>query len=446
MAALVQSLPQQSGPATMLQPRVSGQSSPHQAQHQLPQQAQTQRIRPAAGYRPAASPIQPYAFTSTPSLGPSPHLQHRRSSSTSSNSTSGLEIGSNRFASTSMTNLTQSTHPKPMIGARDDSVLPSQSRISPTSPHPQSFHIPGSSAQISHTQPTLASKSIPDRYRRVGLRHSDGMIASQGSAVSSGSSMATVGHIYAAPSPVLVGRHRIGNENGNKGRPGSFAGKVVLGAMDDMQVGRQRVPEEAKRFRRRSIHTLDSTDYPSPLTPQALFAQQVNSEKFSRPQPAALQHQHVQPQLQPQKMSAISSRPITANPSVPTGSPNSRHSHHDSADSARSSYSANDNIGAGSCSGSNSRPSSSVSTRKSFPFCLYYVSNFQFPLSFLPNQSKRYSECYVGQARSTPFPWPPYVQKSCTQSAKQKLLQSVHAHTIPQPRHGCPHSILFPFI
>lgn len=254
-----------------------------------------------------------------------------------------------------------------MIGARDDSVLPSQSRISPTSPHPQSFHIPGSSAQISHTQPTLASKSIPDRYRRVGLRHSDGMIASQGSAVSSGSSMATVGHIYAAPSPVLVGRHRIGNENGNKGRPGSFAGKVVLGAMDDMQVGRQRVPEEAKRFRRRSIHTLDSTDYPSPLTPQALFAQQVNSEKFSRPQPAALQHQHVQPQLQPQKMSAISSRPITANPSVPTGSPNSRHSHHDSADSARSSYSANDNIGAGSCSGSNSRPSSSDSRQVNVP-------------------------------------------------------------------------------
>ncbi|KAJ2906861.1 hypothetical protein MKZ38_010359 [Zalerion maritima] len=348
MAALVQTLPQQSGSVTMLQSRTpSGQPS---------QQYQQQRVRPGpqTGYRPAAAPIQPYAFTSTPTLNSNSQWQyqqqqyaHLRSGSTPSTSTtSSMESGSvgrsRHFASASMTNLPQTASPNiGGTGSRDDSALPPRARLQ-------------------STYQTGTSKATPDRYRRPGPRYSDGMVTPQGSAIPSGSGMATAGHIYTSQPPVSVGKSRRANS--------FYAGSSGTAAADDMQLYRHPASDEKRRYRRRSMHTLDSADYPSPLTPQELFAQANQPVEPARSQLALPQTQQ-QPrgdnsQQQSQRSSPSSSRPTTASTQLSSGNNSNsgdmpQHARHGSADSARSSKSN------GNHSNNNSRPSSaSDSTRK----------------------------------------------------------------------------------
>ena len=348
---MVQTLPQQSGPVTMLQSRSSA-GQPGQ-----------QRGRPGSMvYRPAKVPIQPYAFTSTPSLGPAaqwPHEQatYLRTTPSITNMAPKHEspsVGRTQpFASVSMTNLTQTGSQVLSVQSfRDDSMLPSRPPSSPSRPRHQSGHMAGSPAQGTPT-----SKSTPDRYRRAGSRLYDAPISPQGLTMPSGSGMATVGHIHMAQPPVTIDRNKSGM------RPNSFHATTATSvAVDDMHLYRQRVPEEIRRFRRRSMHTLESVDYPIPLNLQEPFGRKQKSQDVSRIQcgteqyQAILQRNDVEQKLQ--RPSPLPSRSATASGGLSnTRDSTVRHSRHSSTDSAHSSPSNNN-----AASNHNSRPSSSVRT------------------------------------------------------------------------------------
>ena len=282
MAALVQSYPQQSGTVTMLQTRsTSSQGQSGQQYGGLPQQRNGYHAVPGAPlvYRGSSAPIQPYAFTSTPSLNPSAQWQQfsaYRTSSTPAVPTMQSFDGNNgnngsgrsRYpASASMSNLPiiQSSASLATSGSRDDSSLPPMGRRVTPAPRPQSSYMASSSTQLAFPPPQAApARPSPERYRRPQPRSAEAPVMGQQtyhqSAMPSGSGMATVNHLYNTPrklSPSLPNR------------PNSYYGNVPGSAVDDISLHRQQ-SQEAKRIRRRSMPALDSADYPNPLTPPDL--------------------------------------------------------------------------------------------------------------------------------------------------------------------------------
>lgn len=257
MATLVQSYSQQSAPVAMLQARpASGSGLQSSSSHQY---SGSQTPRPnfqprsvsgsgAAAYR-NSGPIKPYAFTSTPSLNTGSSQQQVGGSKPSP--TSGqpaLRVGDhNRMMAMGVG----------MSGSRDDSyLLQQQSIVAAQRPHSAyltSSHVP----QLSPSQPSPARAS-PDRYRRPG-------VAQHGRSASiqpSGSGMSSAGHLYAAPSPAPA-------SNRSSLPPGSRPSTMPGSAVDDAEIHYRNI-QEGNRLRRRSMHTIDSVDYPNPLTPHFL--------------------------------------------------------------------------------------------------------------------------------------------------------------------------------
>lgn len=267
MAAVVHSFPPQSGTVTMLQTRTpsgsgsgSGMIPPSAHQNQqygAPQQHRNYQTSVATAapmsYRGSAAPIQPYAFTSTPSLtAPGQRQSHpnSRSSSSSAVPTTHTFIDQNGYprsrhvANGSLPNLPMNMVPG---ASRDDFSLPSpMTRRGSTTPRPQSAYFASSTVQTSFASASPA-KSQPDRYRRPSHRGTD---PSGQQLASAGSSM--------PPSPAKEQRPSPSNLK----RPNSFYAAVPR-SMDDMQLGRKQ--DEPKRFRRRSMPALDAVDVPKSL-------------------------------------------------------------------------------------------------------------------------------------------------------------------------------------
>ncbi|KAI9721795.1 MAG: hypothetical protein M1812_002130 [Candelaria pacifica] len=186
----------------------------------------------------------------------------------------------------SSTSSTASTNP-PTRGvqaiSKDDISIPSTQRPTNLNTRPASMI----GLNSAYTNPTGSTgnppvKPSPDRYRRVNRRNEPTAPdtntyqskSPSGSALPSGSGMATVGHLYnhpshASSSPTLQShqstgasstpqssRHNLGLVSGgySQGKPAS---------VDDMQGYRQPTTEQAKRYRRRSITSLDATDVKS---------------------------------------------------------------------------------------------------------------------------------------------------------------------------------------
>lgn len=271
MAALVQSYPQQSGTVTMLQTRNGSGSGVMPSQPQGSQQyGNTQQHRNSfhgmpgasngAAYRGSAAPIQPYAFTATPSLNPTgqwqPYPTFRASSSSAVPTTQSFDHNnayprSRHAVNASLPNL-------PSGGSRDDSALPPPGgRRASGTPRPQSAYFSSSTASTSFAS-SAPAKNQPDRYRRPALRTTESGPA--GSATPSGSGMASVSHLYTPPSNT---RERRPSPSGNN-RPTSFHAKLP-GSVDDMQLYRS--ADDTKRFRRRSMPALDTAVLPKSLAP-----------------------------------------------------------------------------------------------------------------------------------------------------------------------------------
>ncbi|KAF3769888.1 hypothetical protein M406DRAFT_105118 [Cryphonectria parasitica EP155] len=283
MAALVQTYPQQSGTVTMLQTRsgsgsgmMSSQAQPTQ-QYGGPQQQRNNYHGMAGGanapmtYRGAAAPIQPYAFTSTPSLHPTGQWQplpayNRASSSSAVPTVQSFDQSSSypRARHTNNASLPNLPIGLPSGGSRDDSAIPPPgTRRGSGNPRPQSAYFANSTVQTTFTSASPA-KNQPDRYRRPALRTTESSPAGQqgqyqGSAAPSGSGMASVAHLYTPPPN--MGRERRPSPS-NSSRPTSFYAKVP-GSVDDMQLDVR--PEETRRFRRRSMPALEAAEVPKSL-------------------------------------------------------------------------------------------------------------------------------------------------------------------------------------
>lgn len=242
-------------------------------------------------YRGSAAPIQPYAFTSTPSLTPTgqwqPHPNSRSSSSSAVPTVNTFvdQTGyprSRHTANGSLPNLPMNMAPG---GSRDDSSLPSPMAAmrGSSAPRPQSTYLSSSTAQTSLTSASPV-KSQPDRYRRPSQRATDNGSPGQqvqpvASAPPSGSGMAAVSHLY---TPQAIQERRPSPSNSN--RPNSFYAKVP-GTVDDMQLGRY--PEESKRFRRRSMPALDAVEVPKSLAALDLKRPEKSPTSQSSPKGAA---------------------------------------------------------------------------------------------------------------------------------------------------------------
>ncbi|KAK2008377.1 hypothetical protein LZ32DRAFT_540090 [Colletotrichum eremochloae] len=288
MAALIQTYPQQTTTVTTLEPRSSGSMIPAQAQANQQYMAAQQAQRNFSGsgvYRGSNAPIQPYAFTSTPSLNTGQWQQYGsgyRTSSSPAVPTHGTAHGqdasrSRHSGSSSMSNVSYG-HSGGLGtskgGSRDDLAIPA-ARTNSQAPRPQSAYLSGNATQ--QQQMTFAqtpgTKTTPDRYRRPALQQQQPRQTS----APSGSGMATVSHLYNAPEQKSVSVR--GRTPSYQGRPNSSYDVV-----DDMQLHRQPT-EESKRLRRRSMHSLDSADYPKPLTPQEFSHSEEPSRPDRRPTP-----------------------------------------------------------------------------------------------------------------------------------------------------------------
>ncbi|KAK1768617.1 hypothetical protein QBC33DRAFT_384784 [Phialemonium atrogriseum] len=295
MAALVQSYPQSTGTVTLLHTRPTSASGMLPTQSQQAQQyghgASQQRnglhgMQGAVGrpivYRGSAAPVQPYAFTSTPSLNRDLQWQQSRTSRTTSMPAvptvqtfdQNQNAGRPRYLpSASMTNLPSGSTLgySPATSLDDSSIAARGIRRVATSSRPQSAYLTATPPPATLAQPQTSPVRIsPERYRRPTSRNVDSSSASgpqvhpQPSAPPSGLGMANVNHLYGqrtlAEQKATVVRNQ---QTTQAARPTSFVGS----AADDMQLNRTASHEEARRFRRRSLPSLDSAGFPKLLTP-----------------------------------------------------------------------------------------------------------------------------------------------------------------------------------
>lgn len=272
MAALVQTYPQQTTTVTTLQSRPSGNMVPTQAQANQQYMAAQQSQRNFSGsavYRGSNAPIQPYAFTSTPSLNTNNQWQQYgngyRTASSPAVPTQGARHGGSSSVSNVGYNHGMGTSKG---GSRDDSGIPA-ARTNSQAPRPQSAYLAGNTTQQMTFAQTAGTKTTPDRYRRPALQQQQPRQTS----APSGSGMATVSHLYNDEQKNASVR---GRNPSFQSRPNSY-----YGAVDDMQLSQQQSVEDSKRLRRRSMHSLDSADYPKPLTPQE-FSHPEDSSRSDR--------------------------------------------------------------------------------------------------------------------------------------------------------------------
>ena len=304
MAALVQSFPSTGSTITMLQTRSpssdSFQSGPQGQQHQRgPQMPRNIYNGPigtmaASSYRghSSLSPSASYAFNS-PSIMPNaanPLRQHptmpRYDTRTASapvtpftNPLSSPNLSTNaqhRLSSVSALSLS-TAFTSHQNGSKDDSSIPAASHL----PNPR----PLSAIDLNTASSPSASKPAPDRYKRNHRRAETAGLppgSSQpqgGSALPSGSGMATIGHLYnggyqTSSTPTLTSypSYRGSPSPSRQASEPVASNQPRTISIDDSAVSRPGSSEQAKRYRRRSISSLDAKEY-----------QQFNSEPTNLP-------------------------------------------------------------------------------------------------------------------------------------------------------------------
>ena len=294
MAALVQTIPQQTTTVTLLQPGPSSSSTgshSHRTSRSLPLNRAMYggSIGTLVSYRGQNTPaVAPYAFTTTPGLAPvvnlshgqtTPHLkqEHRTASAPATRyarlnydpSSGEHHAAESTLATPSSMNMNVPSSGRP-VASKDDSSVPAHHRVvSPDGrPHPSlnpSAPGPFPSTAINYT----SAKPSPDRYRR-GPRRPDPsgaglanvpFTAQARSALPSGSGMATIGHLYDLPSIQA-------DSSGPSSRLHHVRSTGALGptdrpsqprttSVDDLQLYRQSRSEPPRRYRRQSTSVLD---------------------------------------------------------------------------------------------------------------------------------------------------------------------------------------------
>jgi hypothetical protein len=364
MAAMVQTFPQQTGTATMLQTGPSSATGMMPGHSQSPSQSGQQYSQSnrnsfhglpgSTGGQPSyrgisGGPIQPYAFTSTPTLSNSGQWQSYGALRTGS-APSLPTGGSGRpqyHSSASMTNLHQTSKSSSAMSqgmSRDDSALYSTSRQT-------SSQQMGASGQPTFAQ-VVSGRPAPDRYRRQPSRDHQSGVSFQpqnsGSAAPSGSGMSSVLHLYSARGP---GQPPIPRNSATlAARPHSLYGYIPGMAADDILVQRQPTEAELKRFRRRSMHSFDSSDYPNPLTPQELKKQSEEALR-SRKSSISDKPQKPSPRIVPVPAPAVDKSNASSNNNIRPSAAHTRNGSSESLVSSRSSNSRPSSVSTPDCTG-----------------------------------------------------------------------------------------------
>lgn len=153
------------------------------------------------------------------------------------------------------------------------------------------------------------AKSAPDRYRRnhrraetSGVSPTTSNLTQGGSAIPSGSGMATVGHLYTHPtqtsSTPMVSTYPSYRDTQPQAAQGAnnFDPQPRLASKDDLNVQHQSSSELAKRYRRRSISSIDAKDYAMQL-PEGPTQQSLQRKTYAAtlagPPPERKEVQHV---------------------------------------------------------------------------------------------------------------------------------------------------------
>lgn len=351
MAALVQSIPTPTtSTITMLQGRPTS-SEPFQNQSQSqqhPRGSQTSR----SGYNPATggmstTPVSSYAFASNAiQSGQNPLRQHPTSTthprietrSMSVPTLTGLQLAQNAVSSNRLRASAMNNAPTPLNPSHPNALIPS----------PQQAHKDHTSVNYTNSRPLSAidlnssapsyatvAKSSPDRYRRNHQRAqtSSGLPGNSqpqgGSAVPSGSGMATVGHLYNHPSH--------SNSSPALSSYTSYRGTTTqvpiqrnldpvshprLASKDDMNLQRQASSELAKRYRRRSISSLEAKEFgipasenpslsPQPKTYAAMLAGPSPTDRKDNRSPSTLERPSSAHGRNASAESSVSGRSIT---------------------------------------------------------------------------------------------------------------------------------------
>lgn len=283
MAALVQGYPQQSSTATMLQTRPTSASgmlqAPHAGMpyaHAASQKRHSMHALPGgvdgAGYRGSSAPIQPYAFTATPSLHQGAPWQQYGSFRTNSapvvpslqtfEYSQPIASRPRYSASASLTNLpsTIATNSPTSVSSRDDLSIPGPGSRRFNTRSSQSSQASASSTQSSQSSfgQAASARASPERYRRSALRGTEqtnsgsGQVAGRAPATTSGAGRVAVGQNYGARNMARFNRI-VAPQSGS--------------AVDDMQFARVYPQDDSFRFRRRSMPALDSAGARPVLAP-----------------------------------------------------------------------------------------------------------------------------------------------------------------------------------
>ncbi|RDW84708.1 putative BNI4 [Coleophoma cylindrospora] len=221
----------------------------------------------------STAPIAPYAFTSTPALGQrtqgGPHLRpEQRTISapiipTYQHEEGGQAVPRTRYpaaASISTTSTSSSSDMSTMSqhsGSKDDFALTSSTaQIAQRAPRPHSTIITSFTSSLAPPALSSPQKASPDRYRRPAHRRANSSTGSQqpSSQPSSLTSMPNVHNFYGVSTQQSQAANSL--QSLNLQMPQSKGSTA-----DDLQLNKQTSDQAAKRYRRRSIHTIDAHDY-----------------------------------------------------------------------------------------------------------------------------------------------------------------------------------------
>ena len=352
MAALVQSYPQQSSTVTMLQTRPASASgilqptSQSQSHHQFSSNTSHRNSFHGIGamqlsnYRgqSAMTAVAPYSFAGSAGMSMggqwsnTPHLQSNQRTTSApivpnSHQHDGGHGRGPRYpaqlsvstTSSSSSDLSSFSH---RSGSKDDSVIAGTARVATRAPRPQSTFITSTSTP-NLAPPILmtSGKAAPDRYRRPGNRRND-----------SSTNMPASSHVSTASIPNVVSFY--GNA-AQAAKPDSlklnipqFSGQA---SGTDTQLGQVGPQDQsaAKRYRRRSIHSMDASEL-GHVGASSSPASQAASRQLSSADGRIGQQQHSTDQQQ---------HPLRSSPVVKVR-PGTSHGRNESTDSIRSTHSS----------------------------------------------------------------------------------------------------------
>lgn len=359
MAALVQAYIQQSSTVTMLQTRPSSSSGiihTSQTPSQYPSAQSTQRNSfhglntggiATTTYRghTTMAPIAPYAFTSTP------HLRSDMRTSSAPIVPNVNNAGRSRYPAAASISTTSSTSSSDVSsghksGTKDDSAVTGTARVVSGTARPHSVAMtssstPGQLFSMPSTGAVSPVKATPDRYRRPNNRRVDSStssppviqsVPSPSTAPASVVTMPNVMQFYGTSTQqqhqVPVTQYNTSNpQMPQSAQPGSEIVPGPLRSADDSALNRHISQDQAKRYRRRSIHTIDPADYggmSGPFLDQG--SRQINSAN------GRINHQQQHP---------LRSSPVVG---VRPGSAHGRNISSDSIQSVRSNHSRTSSV------------------------------------------------------------------------------------------------------